>query len=290
MRRVIVCSCLGLAAVSSLTGCGLFGNSRAEPVRTAAISRKKAMPPMAQLEGSDPASHVKVSVPKAGMESAPVVSVERPAMRPLEATSRLPVVEPTVKTEAAPVAKLDPLAEERAIIQRELAGRSGKDAATIADEPTAPAKPIVVEPAPIVRPTPATKPIVVEPMPMVPEIIIATPTEVVRKQEKPLIVSETMPPGKEKTVALKTIEIQYGPGENYKSITGKVERFGRTWRLRYGDASQEDTYGGVVILEGTPELSKLREGQHVRVTGVVMPAETRTGSAIYQVKTIEILD
>jgi hypothetical protein len=45
-----------------------------------------------------------------------------------------------------------------------------------------------------------------------------------------------------------------------------------------------------VILDGGAELSQLRDGQRVRVSGVLIPPESRTSSARYRVQAIEMLD
>jgi hypothetical protein len=84
-------------------------------------------------------------------------------------------------------------------------------------------------------------------------------------------------PEKEKTVAM-------------QSVTGQVHQYRNTWRLRYAAIDQEDPYGGVVVLDGGAELSQLREGQNVRVSGILVPPESRTGSAHYRVQAIEIVN
>ncbi len=78
--------------------------------------------------------------------------------------------------------------------------------------------------------------------------------------------------------------------EASKSLAGRVLQYRNTWRLRYAPIDQEDVYGGVVILDGGAELSQLRDGQRVRVSGVLVPPESRTGSACYRVQAIEMLD
>jgi hypothetical protein len=81
---------------------------------------------------------------------------------------------------------------------------------------------------------------------------------------------------------------KYGHGANFESVTGQVQGFRKTLRLRYASIEQEDPYGGVVILEG--DTSKLRDGQHVRVQGAFFPPTERNGSARYRVESVEILD
>lgn len=86
------------------------------------------------------------------------------------------------------------------------------------------------------------------------------------------------------------VHIQYGHTEKFTSVTGQVQAWRKTWRLRYAAIDQEDSYGGTVVLEGGAELSKLREGQHVRVRGVLIPPTDRNDAARYRVQAIEILD
>ena len=95
---------------------------------------------------------------------------------------------------------------------------------------------------------------------------------------------------RETPVAIKTAPASMGQTEQFKSITGEVQVFRTTRRLRYAAIDQADIYGGVVVLEGDAEVSKLRDGQHVRVRGELIPPTTRVGSAIYRVASLEILD
>ena len=50
-------------------------------------------------------------------------------------------------------------------------------------------------------------------------------------------------------------------------------------RLRYADVGQEDIFGGVVVLEGVDQ-SKLRDGQHAKVTGVLIAPTSRMSSSV----------
>ena len=97
-------------------------------------------------------------------------------------------------------------------------------------------------------------------------------------------------PKRDGTLSLKSVHIQYGHAENFQSVTGQVQAYRKTWRLRYAAIDQEDQYGGVLLLEGGSELSRLRDGQHVRLRGVLVPAEDRQGAVRYRVQAIEILD
>lgn len=98
------------------------------------------------------------------------------------------------------------------------------------------------------------------------------------------------PKTKEGTINLKSTHIQFGRTDGFKSVTGQVQMWKRTVRVRYAPVDQEDTYGGFVILEGGSDVTRLRDGQHVRIRGVLIQPEERNGSAHYRVQGIEILD
>jgi hypothetical protein len=110
------------------------------------------------------------------------------------------------------------------------------------------------------------------------------------------VISESGPPltapataNGEQNLVLKNVAFKYGRGANFESVTGQVQIFRKTMRLRYASIEQEDAYGGVVILEGS-EISNLRDGQHVRVHGTFVAPSDRNGNAKYRVHTIEMLD
>ncbi|HZZ79897.1 MAG TPA: hypothetical protein VFE62_15365 [Gemmataceae bacterium] len=98
------------------------------------------------------------------------------------------------------------------------------------------------------------------------------------------------PKTKEGTISLKSTHIQFGHTDGFKSVTGQVQMWKRTVRLRYAPVDQEDTYGGFVVLEGGADVTRLRDGQHVRIRGVLMQPEERNGAAHYRVQAIEVLD
>lgn len=88
----------------------------------------------------------------------------------------------------------------------------------------------------------------------------------------------------------KQAPITSGQSDNFKVVTGQVSLYRKTWRLRYAGIDQDDAYGGVLVLEGGAELSKLRDGQTVRVRGTLIPPADRNGTASYRVTAIELLD
>jgi hypothetical protein len=109
-------------------------------------------------------------------------------------------------------------------------------------------------------------------------------------QEPERLLPEPIVQAVEMAAPAPSVPMPSGEAEKNKSFTGKVQRFRAAWRLRYAAIDQEDAYGGVVVLEGGAGLNRLREGQQVRVSGHLTPPESRTGSAILRVMTLEMLD
>jgi hypothetical protein len=73
------------------------------------------------------------------------------------------------------------------------------------------------------------------------------------------------------------------------TLSGEVQEFRRTWRLRYAAIDAEDAHGGSVILTGEG-LSRLRDGQSVRVVGALAPAEDRSSPPRFQVQFLEVIN
>ena len=130
--------------------------------------------------------------------------------------------------------------------------------------------------------------------------ILPSPIELEKGRETTAIIDPALLPrpasadkdlsAKEKTVAPKNEHIQYGHSEDFKTVTGRVQMWRNTVRVRYAPIDQEDRYGGFVVLEGGAELTKIRDGQHIRIRGVLIAPEDRNGAARYRVQGIEILD
>jgi hypothetical protein len=89
---------------------------------------------------------------------------------------------------------------------------------------------------------------------------------------------------------LKGEPIQWGHTDDFKSVTGQIQLWRQTVRLRYAPVDQEDPYGGFVVLQGDGEVAKLREGQHVRVRGILIAPENRNHAANFKVQAIDVLD
>jgi hypothetical protein len=92
------------------------------------------------------------------------------------------------------------------------------------------------------------------------------------------------------TVVLKSTYIKYGAADGHKTLVGRVSEWRQTLRLRYAAVEQADIHGGAVTLEGAAELRQLRDGQHVRVRGTLIPASNRNDSARFRVDSVEVID
>jgi hypothetical protein len=113
----------------------------------------------------------------------------------------------------------------------------------------------------------------------------------IRSDEAPKQVETGAPDQcKADVVTLKSTHIKYGASKNYTVLVGRVQEWRKTLRLRYAAVEQDDAHGGSVELEAGVELPPLRDGQHVRVRGAMIPAEDRVSSARFRVDAIEVLD
>ena len=79
------------------------------------------------------------------------------------------------------------------------------------------------------------------------------------------------------------------PLGDHDSLIGEVYQWRKAWRLRYAAVDTEDPHGGSVTLTGG-DLGRLRDGQQVRVRGILIPAPDRQTPATYQVLSMEIVN
>jgi hypothetical protein len=70
-------------------------------------------------------------------------------------------------------------------------------------------------------------------------------------------------------------------------LTGTVESWRRTQRLRYAPADVEEANGGLVTLVGDPQLERVKEGQRIRVRGFLVPSADRAHPPTFQVQSLE---
>jgi hypothetical protein len=110
-----------------------------------------------------------------------------------------------------------------------------------------------------------------------------------KEAERKAVVSEEKSP----PIIVKEVVLNVGKvpqGDIVKDVTGEVEKFQNTWRLRYASIDVEDEYGGSFVLDGAIDASRLREGQRIRVHGQVIPPENRQTPARCVVQTVDILN
>jgi hypothetical protein len=73
-----------------------------------------------------------------------------------------------------------------------------------------------------------------------------------------------------------------------RSITGDVEVWRKTFRLRYAPVYVADPHGGSITLIGD-QLDKLQDGQRVRVQGHVLPGDDHVAGRRFYVQAVQIL-
>src|SRR5207248_6886584 len=79
----------------------------------------------------------------------------------------------------------------------------------------------------------------------------------------------------------------YGHGPDYSWISGDVQKWRKEWRLRYAPLDESDEYGGCLTLLGEQCLGHLREGQHCKLLGRVVPDDTKSGGLAYHIEAIQ---
>jgi hypothetical protein len=76
----------------------------------------------------------------------------------------------------------------------------------------------------------------------------------------------------------------------FEVLTGTIEPWRKTWRLRYAPPDVEDANGGRVTLTGDGDLDRLQEGQRVRVRGFLTPAPDRGSPPTFHVHSLEVVE
>jgi hypothetical protein len=92
------------------------------------------------------------------------------------------------------------------------------------------------------------------------------------------------------TAPVAALPILFRPSTGAQTLTGVVESFRRTWRLRYAGVDVDDPHGGRVTLIGGRTLEQLQEGQRIRVRGILIPTADRGSAPAFDVQAIEVLD
>jgi len=178
MRKLFLFWLASLCSISSLTGCGLFGNNHKDCSDgkctvnyTPGPSRKAKSSDVAKADTVRTSVHVGIAKQSTPLTPGAIATVEELPTSPK-------------KVERPNIESKDVSAQEDEIVRREAAGRRGKTVSRV------------------------------------PIREIAEPTA------KPAV------PEKEKTIELKNVDITYGAEEGFKSITGQVQQYRKTLRLR----------------------------------------------------------
>ena len=105
--------------------------------------------------------------------------------------------------------------------------------------------------------------------------------------QQPIELPTTLPGQQPASNTVMTV--RFGQANNYQVVVGQVSQFRRGWKLRYAALESEDKYGGSLSLIGD-NLENLKDGQMVRVEGIVLPSEDRSSSPRYQVHRVEVIE
>lgn len=76
--------------------------------------------------------------------------------------------------------------------------------------------------------------------------------------------------------------------DDYRVLSGQVQTWRQTRKLRYADYGTVDPYGGSVVLEGS-QADSLPDDCRVRVEGRLIPPSDRGSPARFQVQSIQVL-
>lgn len=90
-----------------------------------------------------------------------------------------------------------------------------------------------------------------------------------------------------------TADPRFSHAEDYSWLVGELNYLHsrRGWRLRYASINEEDPYGGSVSLNVSGHmLANLRDGQIVRVHGMLLDPESRKPAPEYRVVSITALN
>jgi hypothetical protein len=300
MRKLIIPACLALCSIGWISGCGASrpthtitkvdtsAHSRGMPSQKWTVSDTHPGQPMTPSQQS-PSIPIRKNTPIGKEDQITILNMTSKEVPPSHAVNAAPPAMVSRQPSAIGQASSgEPLAPMPLISTP--GGNGYADGPIIInsngpiDSGPLPQLPALVS-SPALPPAPAPAPAPVVKSAPVP---IATPAP----EPLPKVVVMEDAPKVKTPVVLESVPAKPAPVvvEPSKSLTGQVQEWRKTWRLRYAEVDQVDPHGGCVLLEGSPELAKLRDGQRVRVRGTLIPAEDRAGNARYRVESIEILD
>jgi hypothetical protein len=81
--------------------------------------------------------------------------------------------------------------------------------------------------------------------------------------------------------------------DDYTWLTGRLEYLyvRNIWRIRYAGCDEDDRYGGSLVLTASFPVNDFKEGQLIRVEGIVLHTEAHDhdGRPLYDVHAIQVL-
>ncbi len=286
MRNLLLYGCLGLISVSSFAGCELLGSDSDGYYLKCPQARRVADKGDVVLQMRAPATEsvtISGSSRPIAAPSEPVV-VRGPSWQPPMPVRPAPIPEMPVLSIKPPDAVPPPVdvippmplppdrPPEETVAARPDAIPPGRPGTLSIEEGDG--APIQVNDAIETVHQGAVAPVAVDPpTPALPAPAPPTPARLVSDDQ-----------------SRKNEAIQAGASEDVKTITGQVLMWRKSIRLRYAPIDQDDPYGGFVVLQGNAQLADLREGQYVRVRGVLIPPENRNRPARFKVQAIELQD
>lgn len=83
-----------------------------------------------------------------------------------------------------------------------------------------------------------------------------------------------------------TAHSSFGKASDYSWISGEVQTWRKDVRLRYASLDENDPYGGSLTLVGD-EVSKLKDGEHRKLTGRLVTNDSKTGGPVFVIESCE---
>jgi len=79
----------------------------------------------------------------------------------------------------------------------------------------------------------------------------------------------------------------YGHAPDYAWISGEVQKWRHEWRLRYAAVDEVDPHGGSVTLAGEQHLDKLKEGEHYKLRGRLVPSDSKNAGPVFYIDRVQ---
>ena len=86
-----------------------------------------------------------------------------------------------------------------------------------------------------------------------------------------------------------TAQPWFSHSPDYSTLSGqlKYNQADKSWQLRYASVDENDSYGGEVALVNNPQLDMLKDGQYLRVQGVLVDPDKKEYCTPYKVASFQ---